>query len=285
MLFGDDGSMPADAAWLWVNCHDWPDWTIDVLRAVEAQAAPVPDRQLLRPEMAEDLRTMTVREDPRYALHTRGSDYDLIVIGSKGRGLMKSLHIGSTAEWLMHLPPAPTVIVRGGHKAQRILLAHDGSLHAMAAERAILTLPWAHDAEGADRLRVRWHHRWRRNRRRGWITPQGRSPGGDDLRPTSRRVAGVLPTAGHHHGRHLVMAPGPAGTGQSWDVPVGIRERSRSASRRIHRQRLSHTRSVLGTACVPPRVSHVPRSCSRCSPPGHSDSSHRPYRSGCAGRL
>jgi nucleotide-binding universal stress UspA family protein len=147
MLFGDDGSMPADAAWLWVNCHDWPDWTIDVLRAVEAQAAPVPDRQLLRPEMAEDLRTMTVREDPRYALHTRGSDYDLIVIGSKGRGLMKSLHIGSTAEWLMHLPPAPTVIVRGGHKAQRILLAHDGSLHAMAAERAILTLPWAHDAE------------------------------------------------------------------------------------------------------------------------------------------
>lgn len=35
MLFGDDGSTSADAAWLWVNSHDWPDWTIDVLRAVD----------------------------------------------------------------------------------------------------------------------------------------------------------------------------------------------------------------------------------------------------------
>ncbi|HRY10414.1 MAG: universal stress protein [Actinobacteria bacterium] len=145
MLFGDDGSTSADAAWLWVNSHDWPDWTIDVLRAVDGGPHVDFPRLLLRPQAAGAVNTLTVHEDPRYALHTRGRDYDLIVIGRKGRGVMKALHIGSTAEWLMHLPPAPTVIVHGGHRTKRILLAHDGSPDAIAAEQAVASLPWIGD--------------------------------------------------------------------------------------------------------------------------------------------
>jgi len=145
ILFGDDGSTSADAAWLWVNSHEWPGWDIDVLRAVGGSSPPEarPVREFLRPEVADHLHEQTVKEDPRFALHTRGKDYDLIVVGSKGRGLLKALHIGSTAEWLIDMPTAPTVIVRGGHRTQRVLLAHDGSRHAMAAERAILAMPWA----------------------------------------------------------------------------------------------------------------------------------------------
>ncbi len=146
LLFGDDGSLSADAAWLWVNSHDWPGWSIDVLRAVDTDQHVDFTRQLLRPQVASEMHTLTVHEDPRYALHTRGHDYDLITIGSKGRGMMKALHIGSTAEWLMHLPPAPTVLVRGGHRTQRVLLAHDGSPHSDAAERAVVGLPWIGDA-------------------------------------------------------------------------------------------------------------------------------------------
>jgi nucleotide-binding universal stress UspA family protein len=144
ILFGDDGSMSADAAWLWVNSHEWPGWDIDVLRAVSDSSPPEvrPSRELLRPDVAARVHEDVVEEDPRFALHTRGKDYDLLVVGSKGRGLLKALHIGSTAEWLIDMPTAPTVIVRGGHGTRRILLAHDGSRHAMAAERAILTLPW-----------------------------------------------------------------------------------------------------------------------------------------------
>jgi hypothetical protein len=79
MLFGDDGSMPADAAWFWVNCHDWPDWTIDVLRAVDScRHATVPS-QLLRPEMASDLHNDCPRGPPIRACTPAGSDYDLIV--------------------------------------------------------------------------------------------------------------------------------------------------------------------------------------------------------------
>jgi nucleotide-binding universal stress UspA family protein len=145
LLFGDDGSVSADAAWLWVNSHTWPGWSIDVLRATDHGPALPFDRELLRPDVAAGLDTLTVQQDPRFALHTRGGSYDLVVIGCKGKGFMKSLGIGSTAEWLMHAPAAPTVIVRGGHRTSRVLLAHDGSPHAIAAEQAIAAMPWAAD--------------------------------------------------------------------------------------------------------------------------------------------
>jgi len=104
-------------------------------------------RELLRPEVAVQVHEQTVKEDPRFALHTRGKDYDLLVVGSKGRGLLKALHIGSTAEWLIDMPTAPTVIVRGAHRTQRVLLAHDGSRHALAAEQAVLAMPWSTGVE------------------------------------------------------------------------------------------------------------------------------------------
>ncbi len=104
-------------------------------------------RELLRPGVAVQVHEQTVKEDPRFALHTRGKDYDLLVVGSKGRGLLKALHIGSTAEWLIDMPTAPTVIVRGAHRTQRVLLAHDGSRHALAAEQAVLAMPWSTGVE------------------------------------------------------------------------------------------------------------------------------------------
>jgi nucleotide-binding universal stress UspA family protein len=145
LLFGDDGSVSADSAWLWINSHAWPGWSVEVLRATDHGPELTFDRELLRPDVAAEMNTLTVQQDPRFALHTRGGSYDLIVIGCKGRGFMKSLGIGSTAEWLMHTPPAPTVIVRGGHRTSRILLAHDGSPHAIAAEEAVAAMPWAGD--------------------------------------------------------------------------------------------------------------------------------------------
>lgn len=142
LLFGDDGSICADSAWLWVNSHDWPDWTIDVVTAIDDSPASLVARELMRPEVADQCNVERVDGDPRWVLHKYGHDHDLIVVGSKGQGLMKRLHLGSTSEWLMHGPPAPVVIVRSGHRTQRILLAHDGSGHARSAERAVAELPW-----------------------------------------------------------------------------------------------------------------------------------------------
>jgi nucleotide-binding universal stress UspA family protein len=52
------------------------------------------------------------------------------------------MHLGSTAEWLMHGPSAPLIITRSGRRTRSILLAHDGSVHAEAAQDAVATLPW-----------------------------------------------------------------------------------------------------------------------------------------------
>jgi nucleotide-binding universal stress UspA family protein len=150
MVFGDDGSPGADSAWLWINSHDWPGWTIEVLVALEgrggAHVRPAA-RSLLRPQVAGGLTEEVVHADPRHALHTRAAIRDLVVVGTRGRGLLKALHLGSTAEWLLHEPAAPTVFVRGGHRTQRVLLAHDGSADAQAAEDALLAMPWIGDAE------------------------------------------------------------------------------------------------------------------------------------------
>ncbi len=149
LVFGDDGSAGADSGWLWINSHDWPGWTIDVVVALDGRAgAPRPaPRSLLRPQVADGLTEDVVDFDPRYALHTKAAVSDLVVVGPRGTGLLKALHLGSTAEWLMHDPAAPTVIVRGGHRTQRIVLAHDGSPDARAAEDAVAALPWVGDAE------------------------------------------------------------------------------------------------------------------------------------------
>lgn len=141
LLFGDDGSACADVGWLWVNSHNWPGWTIEVLHAGVQEDPPAP-RELLRPTVAIDLNTTVVTGDPRYELHTRGAKTDLVVIGARGQGFLKRMHLGSTAEWLMHGPSAPLVITRSGRRTRSILLAHDGSVHAEAAQDAVAMLPW-----------------------------------------------------------------------------------------------------------------------------------------------
>ena len=148
LLFGDDGSLSADSAWLWINTHQWPGWSIEVLRALrDRDSDPPAPRELVHADVAEGLTIETLSADPRWALETRGMHANLIVVGCRGYGLLKSMHLGSTAEWLMHGPPAPLVIVRGGHRVRRIVLAHDGSAHADAAAATLTDFPWIATAE------------------------------------------------------------------------------------------------------------------------------------------
>lgn len=149
IVFGDDGSTGADSAWLWLNSHDWPGWTVEVVIALPGKdpaQRPAP-RSFTRPEVADSLVEHIDHTDPREALLSRAVDSDLVVVGTRGRGLLKALRLGSTAEWIIQEPAAPTMIVRGGHPTKRILLAHDGSADAQAAEDAILRFPWIKDVE------------------------------------------------------------------------------------------------------------------------------------------
>jgi nucleotide-binding universal stress UspA family protein len=118
LVFGDDSSPAADIAWLFINNHRWPGWRLEV---VAAQMPEIP--RLLPPEETElhewkplqprdafaeaqfaEVVELTAKADPRVVL-SRNSD--LLVIGPRGPGLLKALHLGSTADWLLLHPPAP----------------------------------------------------------------------------------------------------------------------------------------------------------------------------------
>lgn len=157
LVFGDDGSAEADTSWSWVQNHRWPQWTVEVVTArtpppgppdpLNAQLRPwSPPVPRLLPETSGVSRTLylTADSDPRLVLGRR-TDASLLVIGPRGRGAWKALHIGSTAEWLLHHPPAPLLVVRDPAPTERILVCTDGSHHASAVIDALVALPWLTD--------------------------------------------------------------------------------------------------------------------------------------------
>ena len=153
IVFGDDGSPSADLAWLWINSHAWPSWRLEVVRAVmpevvKVAAAPSSPREWQpdNPRIAfaesclEDIVQLTIDQDPRIAL-TRHTD--LLVIGHRGPGVAKAMHIGSTAEWLLVHPPSPMVIARSGRPTRTAMVCHDGSPSARLATASLIRLPWS----------------------------------------------------------------------------------------------------------------------------------------------
>lgn len=155
LVVGDDGSSAADVVWLWVNNHHWPGWRIAVVTARAPKIGPPvgAERGTLHPWEPPHPRQLFTDEaevehlfaetDPRVALDSC-TDAALVAVGPRGRGLWKSLHVGSTTEWLIgaHRPLAPVVVVRSARVTQDVLLCTDGSGHARAALEALLALPW-----------------------------------------------------------------------------------------------------------------------------------------------
>ncbi len=152
LLFGDDMTEGSDLAWLWVNSHPWPGWNLEILHAEPPpefrarEQAPVPspwEPSHARVPFDESRIASSVQllalEDPRLALMRPA---DLLVIGARGPGLVKSFHLGSTAEWLMAHPPSPLVVVRHGRRTRSVLLCFDDSADARCAATALCHLPW-----------------------------------------------------------------------------------------------------------------------------------------------
>ncbi len=167
--FGDDGSEAADTCWQWIQAHRWDTdsahppaaaplrWTLDIITA-DGSIGPLPSKEEAglhpwdppQPRIAApgtgfaQVRHLTCRLDPRLAL---SHPVDLLAIGRRGPGILKALHLGSTAEWLVQQPPSPLVVARTTTATGRVLVAHDGSIHARLATTAFARLPWATGTE------------------------------------------------------------------------------------------------------------------------------------------
>lgn len=150
LVFGDDRSQAADVAWLWIDSHPWPGWQIEAVTAtpmdgieesgVHAWEPPHP-REPRRAGGQPPVIHERMLAPPVVAL-TGLRDRDLLVVGPKGHGLGKALHLGSVSEALIHDPPMPLVIARHGVPTTRAMVCSDGSADSLAAVEALARMPW-----------------------------------------------------------------------------------------------------------------------------------------------
>jgi nucleotide-binding universal stress UspA family protein len=161
LTFGDDQSAGSQTAWDWIVHQKWPAWTLDVV-TVQQDGKPTEDSPLGYEALREylpaeprilpadcgfaEIRYLSAHHDPRVIL---GScpDSTLLVVGPRGRGVLKTLHLGSTTEWLMQCPSTPLLIARQAEPVRTILLGMDGSRHAHAAVDLLIRMPWLPDTE------------------------------------------------------------------------------------------------------------------------------------------
>lgn len=153
LAFGDDRSPEADRCWEWIVAHRWEAWRLEIVTAdppadmhpVEAEAAELHAWDPEEPRAAEGIGFESVENlraeiDPRLALISR--QWDLVAIGPRGAGRLKTLHMGSTADWLIREPASPVLVARQTGKVARALVAADGSTHSMRAIETLASLPW-----------------------------------------------------------------------------------------------------------------------------------------------
>lgn len=154
LVFGDDGTATADEVWEWIASHSWDDWTIAVVAADDPPDVTIlpPDRVALVPwepanprrlpgQDAVRIEHLLGRADPRVVLDSAGPAA-LMVVGPRGKGLLKQVGVGSTANWLLEHPDPPVAVIRSSGPTRRVLAFADGTPHARRALECLAGLPW-----------------------------------------------------------------------------------------------------------------------------------------------
>lgn len=132
VVVGFDGSAHAQTALRWTLTHLRRSAVVVAVRAFTSESvvgeplSPSPGnseaqaRQELEAGVAEVLRDfdghpavelLAVPGDPRVVLRTASDDADLLVVGSRGHGVLDRLLLGSVASALAHHPTLPTIVV------------------------------------------------------------------------------------------------------------------------------------------------------------------------------
>jgi nucleotide-binding universal stress UspA family protein len=116
--------------------------------AMEAQAKHLVEdaaRRLAASGVTIESRTVCDRPPNAILDRAREVDADLIVLGSRGHGLFESALLGSVSAEVVDHSSRPVLIARRD-RADRVILAEDGSASAAIARRALRRLPVLHAA-------------------------------------------------------------------------------------------------------------------------------------------
>lgn len=160
LVFGDDRSLQADRAWLWINNQRWPNWNIDVVtasapsspwtntgRAIELETWE-PDSPRLTTEVTgvARVRHLKTDADARVVLGAC-TDADLLVVGPRGSSGIQAAYLGSVMDYVIRHARVPVLVTAVPDAATRILVCTDGSPEAENAIETVAALPLAQDAE------------------------------------------------------------------------------------------------------------------------------------------
>ena len=166
LLLATDGSAGAQVAADLVAGLPWPEDTIvDVVRVLDTLAsnwasAPTPDLHISYERLVSEARQtvdQTARRMRSYGLRSAGfvlngpevpslvdqatdTGVDMVVCGSRGRGHLRSVMLGSVSAGVAAGAPCSVLVARHP-TVTKVILAVDGSPSATAAEHVAMTLP------------------------------------------------------------------------------------------------------------------------------------------------
>lgn len=174
ILLAVDGSTNADRAMEVVKATRWPrdsrlrvvtavpdsgalpiDWALGGSPGAHAEAEPArhhllalerAQRDLAAPGRAVEIVPLRGRPASVIVDEARAWDADLIVVGSRGRGVWRSMLLGSVSAEIVDHAPCPVLVVRG-ERIDPVLFADDGSEGARRAEAVLAG--WPHVADSS----------------------------------------------------------------------------------------------------------------------------------------
>lgn len=135
VVVGFDGSPHADAALRWTLTHLRPSARVVAVRAYPSESvtgeplslSPATAETRARQELADgvamilaefsdrpEVKLRVVPGDARVVLRAASETSDLLVVGSRGHGVLDRLLLGSVANALVHHPTVPTIVVPPG---------------------------------------------------------------------------------------------------------------------------------------------------------------------------
>lgn len=165
VVVASDGSPAATRAVALAASLPWPDGTViealradeplavdldlppDAYEALQAEIRGETDKQLalVSGQLAapgRHVRTVAVSGRPASAIVALAehAHADLIIVGSRGRGPLASMLLGSVAAEVVDHAPCPVLVARS-ERVQRLLVADDGSLDSSGATHLVATWP------------------------------------------------------------------------------------------------------------------------------------------------
>ena len=141
----------------------------------------------------------------------RDVDADLIIVGNRGRGGIRTMLLGSVSAEVVDSAPCPVLVARGT-QLRRILLANDGSQLARAAQETLAAWPVLADVPVEVMSVAHGHHPWEES-----ITSSSKEP----WPATPPTVESAAETEHAEIARRSAERLGGCGREVSWSVGAG----------------------------------------------------------------